>query len=71
MPLNRRKFISTTAALGGAMIAPFQETVMDKPAFTLPADFMPLIMATNWGFDVTTDDFCIKANKEGYDRIVM
>jgi sugar phosphate isomerase/epimerase len=29
------------------------------------------IMATNWGFDGTTDQFCAKAKKEGYDGIEM
>ena len=71
MSLNRRKFISTTAALGGAVIAPFQQPIMDKPAFSLPSDFMPLVMATNWGFEGTTDDFCSKAKNEGYDGIEM
>src|SRR5678809_1752093 len=27
------------------------------------------IMATNWGFDGTTDAFCAKVKKEGYDGI--
>jgi sugar phosphate isomerase/epimerase len=29
------------------------------------------IMGTNWGFDGTTDAFCAKAKKEGYDGIEM
>ena len=73
MPLNRRKFLSTTTtALGGAMIAPLaQNTVMDKPSFTIPPDFTLKIMATNWGFPGSVDAFCEKAKAEGYDGIEM
>ena len=71
MPLNRRKFISTTAAMGGAMIAPFSSQNSNKPAFTVPEDFTLKIMATNWGFPGTVDEFCAKAKKEGYDGIEM
>ena len=71
MPLNRRKFISTTAAAGGAMIAPFTPRSLDKPSFTIPQDFTLKLMATNWGFPGTVDEFCAKAKKEGYDGIEM
>lgn len=71
MPLNRRKFISTTAAMGGAMMAPFASQKMDKPHFTIPPDFTLKIMATNWGFPGSVDEFCAKAKKEGYDGIEM
>lgn len=71
MPLNRRKFISTTAAMGGVMISPFTSQNIDKPLFTVPADFTLKIMATNWGFPGTVDEFCAKAKKEGYDGIEM
>lgn len=71
MPLNRRKFISTTAAMGGAMIAPFSSQNNNKPPFTVPGDFTLKLMATNWGFPGTVDEFCAKAKKEGYDGIEM
>ncbi|MBS1750066.1 MAG: twin-arginine translocation signal domain-containing protein [Bacteroidetes bacterium] len=71
MPLNRRKFIGTTAALGGAMLAPLTSQNMNKPLFTIPADFTLKIMATNWGFPGTVDEFCARAKKEGYDGIEM
>ena len=34
-------------------------------------DYELKIMATNWGFNGTTDEFCVKAKKEGYDGIEM
>ena len=71
MPLNRRKFITTTAAVGGAMLAPFTQNNMDNPSFSIPKDFTLKIMGTNWGFSGSTDEFCAKAKKEGYDGIEM
>lgn len=71
MALNRRKFITTTAALGGAMIAPFSKYDINKPSFAIPPGFTPVMMATNWGFPGTVDAFCGKAKKEGYDGIEM
>jgi sugar phosphate isomerase/epimerase len=71
MPLNRRKFISATAAIGGAMIAPFTEPDKNKPPFAIPPGFTLKIMATNWGFTGTVDAFCLKAKQEGYDGIEM
>jgi sugar phosphate isomerase/epimerase len=72
MPLNRRKFITTTAAASGALLAPFTKNDMDdKPSFPVPKDFTLKIMGTNWGFAGTVDEFCAKAKKEGYDGIEM
>lgn len=71
MPLNRRKFISATAAMGGAIIAPFAGPDKDKPPFAIPPGFALKIMATNWGFTGTLDAFCLKAKQEGYDGIEM
>ena len=73
MSLNRRKFLSSaTTAVGGAMLSSFtQDTLMNKPAFTIPVDFSLKIMATNWGLTDTVDAFCEKAKAEGYDGIEM
>jgi sugar phosphate isomerase/epimerase len=40
-----------------------------KPAFTMNKDSDLKILATNWGFAGTLDDYCAKAKKEGYDGI--
>src|ERR1700730_1623856 len=69
MPLNRRKFLSTTAALGSLILTPFEKLFMDKPNFRIPAGFALKIMATNWGFPGTIDEYCAKVKKDGYDGI--
>lgn len=73
MPLNRRKFLSsTTTAVGGAILTSFtQDKLMDKPSFAIPPDFTLKIMATNWGLSSSVDEFCEKAKAEGYDGIEM
>ena len=35
----------------------------------IPATFSPIIVATNWGFEGSTDAFCAKAKAAGYDGI--
>ena len=69
MPLNRRKFLSSTAALGSVFMTPFEPLFMKKIPFPIPADFTLKIMATNWGFNGSMDEFCAKVKLEGYDGI--
>lgn len=71
MPLSRRKFISTSAAFSGALIAPFQQENMTRPSFSIPPDFKIIVMATDWGYKGTFDDYCAKAKQEGYDGIEL
>ena len=33
------------------------------------ANFQLKLLATSWGFDGTTDEYCAKVKKEGYDGI--
>jgi len=40
-----------------------------KPAFSMNTNFEIKIMATNWGFAGTVDEYCSKVKKEGYDGI--
>jgi len=70
MTRTRRNFIQTTLTASTAMLF----SSLDSFASTMPSqtdnkDFELKIMATNWGFPGTTDDFCAKAKKEGYDGI--
>lgn len=61
--------------MAGSMAAvaatPFESLVAAKPSFHLPSNFAIKILATNWGFDGSVDQFCAKAKKEGYDGIEM
>ncbi|MBC7948315.1 MAG: sugar phosphate isomerase/epimerase [Chitinophagaceae bacterium] len=47
------------------------ETIISEPApvFSSNKNFELKILATNWGFNGTTDEFCAAAKKEGYDGI--
>jgi sugar phosphate isomerase/epimerase len=67
--MERRTFIkkSTFIATTTALLKPFESEIK----FHIPADFSLKILATNWGFDGTTDEFAKKAKGEGYDGAEM
>jgi sugar phosphate isomerase/epimerase len=70
--MQRRKFIQTSvSASTGLMLSSLQSTAAGKPAFVQNKNFELKIMATNWGFRGSVDDFCASAKKEGYDGIEM
>jgi sugar phosphate isomerase/epimerase len=71
MSLNRRKFLGLSTATSSALLFSAFDALAEqnKPLFTSNAAFELLIMATNWGFNGTADDFCAKAKKEGYNGI--
>jgi sugar phosphate isomerase/epimerase len=60
--IKKSTFIATTA-----LLKPFESEIK----FHIPADFSLKILATNWGFDGTTDEFAKKAKGEGYDGAEM
>ena len=71
MKSNRRKFIQTSAAGSAALFLSSLEkySLSTKPSLTMNKNYELKIMATNWGFDGSTDTFCAKVKKEGYDGI--
>lgn len=70
MPINRRTFISKSALMGGSFLLKKPDFAFhEKPDFVIPPDFSLRIMATNWGFQGTWDEFCSKAKETGYDGI--
>lgn len=73
MTLSRRKFfeLGTSVSAGAIMLSAFDAMADDKPAFTVNPAFSLKVLATNWGFRGTVDEFCAKAKKEGYDGIEM
>jgi hypothetical protein len=73
MRSNRRKFIQTSATATAALMFSSLDKISSatQPSFTMNKNYELKIMATNWGFDGTTDQFCAKAKKEGYDGIEM
>lgn len=72
MPLTRRKFFGLGASATTAMLLSSLESMaLDRPAFHTNQGYSLRIMGTNWGFRGTTDEFCARAKKEGYDGIEM
>ena len=70
MPFNRRTFIKSSVSSGAAMLLPAIPTMASvKNQITMPAGFSIKIMATNWGFDGSADQFCGKVKEAGYDGI--
>ncbi len=67
MKQTRRHFLATTAAAGtGAIFSAWQPQPFN---FELSTNFAITILATNWGFQGSYDDFCAKAKADGYDGI--
>jgi len=73
MKHNRRRFIKTSAAGSTALLFSSLEkySLSNKPSFTMNKNYELKIMATNWGFRGTMDEFCSKVKKEGYDGIEL
>ena len=70
--MQRRNFIKTSvSASTGLMLSSLQSSAAGKPSFVQNKNFELKIMATNWGFRGSVDDFCASAKKEGYDGIEM
>ena len=71
MSIKRRTFIKKTAMAGGAALLPNYEAESkdNRPDFKVPAKFNTIILATNWGFQGSFDEFCAKAKESGYDGI--
>ena len=69
MSLSRRKFMSLTTASGAAAILANNVHIMATPAHkvTPQPGFELIILATNWGFGGSWDQFCDKIKKLGYD----
>lgn len=67
---NRRSFLSQSLAAGTGLFLDQFSVLAETPLpFKVPADFSLKILATNWGFSGSLDEFCAKAKKAGYDGI--
>ena len=68
--MNRRKFLSQSAFISGSLLLNdvFSEFENRAP-FKIPRDFSLTLLATNWGFNGSWDDFCSKAKNTGYDGV--
>lgn len=64
MHLDRRNFLKQSAVLSTVSLLPtFTKAAYKAPGFKL------LVMATNWGFPGSIDEFCKRAKEAGYDGI--
>ncbi len=70
MTIKRRRFLQTTASASAALLLS-SLNVFASPQSTpdTDSDFKLKILATNWGFTGTLDEYCSKVKKEGYDGI--
>jgi sugar phosphate isomerase/epimerase len=69
--LDRRNFLGVATSSATALLLSSLDTFAftDKPAFTMNKNFELKILATNWGFNGTMDEYCANVKKEGYDAI--
>jgi sugar phosphate isomerase/epimerase len=68
MPLTRRNFITTTLSGATALVASELDTFAHPVRKTkTEVGFGVLILATNWGYEGSWDQFCAKIKKLGYD----
>ena len=69
--MKRRNFIKTGSLAGTSLLSASWQAMADDRPFNVPAaaGFQLIVLATNWGFPGTMDEFCAKAKKEGYNGI--
>jgi sugar phosphate isomerase/epimerase len=68
--LNRRNFLHTVGTVAtAAQLAPLQAASSILPNKNMNNNFKLKVLATNWGFNGTLDEYCAKVKKEGYDGI--
>jgi len=69
--MKRRNFIQASATTSTALLLSSLDifALANKPTFNMSSNFDLKIMATNWGFNGTIDEYCAKAKHDGYDGI--
>lgn len=67
MSINRRQFLTATAATGSGLLLSSLESFAKPITQNNQSGYSMLVMATNWGFAGTYDEFCAKAKAAGYD----
>jgi sugar phosphate isomerase/epimerase len=67
MKLNRRQFITASAATGTGLLFNALDSFAKPMLAENQSGYSLLIFATNWGFSGSWDEFCAKAKSAGYD----
>lgn len=70
MPHNRRRFIQQSGTIvSGLWMSSLEQMIPARPKFIGNPKFKLMVLATNWGFNGSMDEYCSKVQKEGYDGI--
>jgi sugar phosphate isomerase/epimerase len=69
--LNRRNFLQTSGTATTALLLASLEGIASshQPNFTMNDTFKLKLLATNWGFPGSLEEYCTKVKKESYDGI--
>jgi sugar phosphate isomerase/epimerase len=69
--LDRRDFLNLTATSATGLLLSSLDSIAaeNNPSFTMNNNFELKVLATNWGFHGTMDEFLSKVKKDGYDGI--
>ncbi len=69
--MDRRNFLQTSGSATTALLLSSLEVIASSnlPKYTMNNNFKLKLLATNWGFTGTLDEYCAKVKKEGYDGI--
>ena len=71
MAVSRREFMTRSTLLGGGLLLDASLPALARAplAFSVPTTFSLQILATNWGFNGSVEDFCAHAKEAGYDGV--
>jgi sugar phosphate isomerase/epimerase len=71
LKLKRRKFLGATGAVATTILLSPQDLFATSPKTNsgMNNNFKLVVLATNWGFNGTLDEYCAKVKKGGYDGI--
>lgn len=68
--MKRRDFLQTIGSAATAVqLSPVEAASSILPIMSMNNNFKLKLLATNWGFNGTLDEYCAKVKKEGYDGI--
>lgn len=68
--MHRRHFLqSTTTATTALLVSSLEEFAASIPFNQINMNFQLKLLATDWGFPGTIDEYCARVKKEGYDGI--
>ncbi len=67
--MKRRNFIRTASTTTAALISPLAGFSSIIPQEKMNSNFQLKMLATNWGFNGSIEEYCTQVKREGYDGI--